>query len=87
MCQTAVLDEEGALLDEVRFRNDEKGVMDFALKLSTFRDKMKTVVARATMVFLSLPAPNSFIEDTNPTIKISVYEDDEDIGISQRANS
>jgi transposase len=44
MCQAAVLDEEGVLLDEIRFRNDEEGIMDFALKLSTFRDEVKAVV-------------------------------------------
>ena len=44
MCQAAILDEEGELLDEIRFRNDAEGIEDFAMKLTTFRDDVKTVV-------------------------------------------
>ena len=44
MCQVAIIDEDGTPLDEIRFRNDEQGIEDFALKLTTFRDDVKAVV-------------------------------------------
>ena len=44
MCQAAIIDEEGELLDEIRFRNDVEGIEDFAMKLTTFRDEVKAVV-------------------------------------------
>jgi len=44
MCQAAVLNEEGALLDEIRFPNDPEGIEEFADKLTTFHDEVKAVV-------------------------------------------
>ena len=44
MCQAAVLDEDGMLLDNIRFRNDEEGIGELALKLTTFRDEVRAVV-------------------------------------------
>ena len=44
MCQAAVLDEDGTLLDELRFANDPEGIEEFAGKLTTFRDDVKAVV-------------------------------------------
>jgi transposase len=44
MCQAAVLNEDGALLDELRFPNDLNGIEEFAGKLTTFRDDVKAVV-------------------------------------------
>ena len=44
MCQAAVLDEDGALLDEIRFPNDPKGIEEFADKLTTFHDEAKAAV-------------------------------------------
>ena len=44
MCQAAVLNEEGALLDEIRFPNDPDGIEEFAGKLTTFHDEVKAVV-------------------------------------------
>ena len=44
MCQAAIIDEEGELLDEIRFRNTIEGIEDFALKLTTYQDKVKAVV-------------------------------------------
>jgi transposase len=44
MCQAAVLDEHGELLDEIRFANDPEGIEEFAGKLTTFRDEVKAVV-------------------------------------------
>jgi transposase len=44
MCQAAVLDEDGALLDEQRFPNDPEGIEEFAGKLTTFRDGIRAVV-------------------------------------------
>jgi transposase len=44
MCQAAILDEDGALLDEIRFVNDPEGIEEFAGKLTTFRDEVKAVV-------------------------------------------
>ena len=44
MCQAAIIDEDGTPLDEIRFRNDEEDIEDFALKLTTFRDDVKAVV-------------------------------------------
>jgi len=44
MCQAAILEEDGELLDEIRFPNDPEGIEEFAGKLTTFRDDVKTVV-------------------------------------------
>jgi len=44
MCQAAVLDEDGSILDELRFPNDAKGVEEFAGKLTSFRDEVRAVV-------------------------------------------
>jgi transposase len=44
MCQAAVLDDDGELLDEIRFANDPEGIEEFAWKLTTFRDDVKAVV-------------------------------------------
>ena len=44
MCQAAVLDDDGELLDEIRFPNDPEGIEVFAGKLTTFRDDVKAVV-------------------------------------------
>jgi transposase len=44
MCQAAVLDDDGTLLDEQRFLNDREGIEEFAEKLTTFHDKVKAVV-------------------------------------------
>jgi transposase len=44
MCQAAVLDEDGNLLDENRFPNDPKGIEEFAGKLTTFHDELRAVV-------------------------------------------
>jgi transposase len=43
-CQAAVLDEDGELLDQIRFLNKKKDIKEFALKLLTFRDDVKAVV-------------------------------------------
>ena len=44
MCQAAVLDEDGELLDQIRFVNRKEEIKEFALKLTTFRDDVKAVV-------------------------------------------
>jgi len=44
MCQAAVLDDDGELLDQIRFLNEKKNIKEFALKLTTFRDDVKAVV-------------------------------------------
>jgi len=44
MCQAAVLDDEGELLDQIRFLNKKEEIKDFAFKLLTFRDDVKAVV-------------------------------------------
>jgi transposase len=44
MCQAAVLDEDGELLDQIRFGNRKEDIKEFALKLTTFRDDVKAVV-------------------------------------------
>ena len=44
MCQAAVLDDEGELLDQIRFLNKKEDIKDFAMKLLTFRDDVKAVV-------------------------------------------
>ncbi len=44
MCQAAVLDEDGELLDQIRFLNKKEDIKDFAMKLLTFRDDVKAVV-------------------------------------------
>jgi transposase len=44
MCQAAVLDEDGKLLDEIRFANDLESIEEFASKLTTFRDDVRAVV-------------------------------------------
>ena len=44
MCQAAVYDDEGELLDQIRFFNKKEEIKDFAMKLLTFRDDVKAVV-------------------------------------------
>ena len=44
MCQAAILDEDGTLLDEQRFPNIPEGIEKFASKLTTFHDDVKAVV-------------------------------------------
>jgi len=44
MCQAAILDEDGSLLDEIRFANTPEEIEEFSGKLSTFRDEVKAVV-------------------------------------------
>ncbi len=44
MCQAAILEEDGKLLDEIRFANDPEEIEEFAGKLSTFHDEIKAVV-------------------------------------------
>jgi len=44
MCQAAILDEDGELLDQIRFLNKKEDIKDFAFKLLTFRDDVKAVV-------------------------------------------
>jgi len=44
MCQTAILDEEGKLLSDVRFVNDPDGIEEFAGKLASFNDDVRVVV-------------------------------------------
>ena len=44
MCQAAILDEDGELLDQIRFGNKKKEIKDFAFKLLTFHDDVKAVV-------------------------------------------
>jgi len=43
-CQAAILEEDGKLLDEIRFANDPEGIEEFAVKLTTFRDEVRAVV-------------------------------------------
>ncbi len=43
MCQAAVLDEDGELLDQIRFSNEKEEIKDFAMKLLTVRDDVKAV--------------------------------------------
>jgi len=44
MGQAAVLNEDGELLDQIRFLNNKEDIKDFAMKLLTFRDDVKAVV-------------------------------------------
>ena len=44
MCQAAILEEDGELLDEIRFANDPEGIEEFAGKLTTLRDDVRAVV-------------------------------------------
>ena len=44
MCQAAILDDEGELLDQIRFLNEKEDIKEFALKLTTFHDDVKAVV-------------------------------------------
>lgn len=44
MCQAAIINDDGTPLDEIRFRNTIEGIEDFALKLTTYQDKVKAVV-------------------------------------------
>jgi len=44
MCQVAVLDDEGELLDETRFMNTPKGIEEFAQRLSVYGDEVRAVV-------------------------------------------
>ncbi|MCX6656732.1 MAG: IS110 family transposase [Candidatus Bathyarchaeota archaeon] len=42
--QAAVLDEDGSLLEEIRFANTPEEIEEFSGKLTTFRDEVKAVV-------------------------------------------
>jgi transposase len=44
MCQAAILEEDGKLLDEIRFANTPEEIEEFAGKLTTFRDEVRAVV-------------------------------------------
>jgi len=44
MCQAAILDEDGTLLDEIRFANTPEEIEEFSGKLTTFHDEVKAVV-------------------------------------------
>ena len=44
MCQAAIIDDEGELLDQIRFLNEKEEIKDFAMKLTTFKDDVKAVV-------------------------------------------
>jgi len=44
MCQVAVLDDDGELLDETRFMNTPEGIEEFAMRLSAYRDEVRAVV-------------------------------------------
>ena len=44
MCQAAVLDEDGELLDQIRFGSNKEEIEEFALKLTAFHDDVKAVV-------------------------------------------
>jgi len=44
MCQVAVLDDEGELLDETRFMNTPEGIEEFAQRLSAYGDEVRAVV-------------------------------------------
>ena len=54
LCQAAVLDESGGLLDETRFMNNEKGIEEFALKLTTFHDDVKAVVESTSNLWIQV---------------------------------
>jgi len=55
MCQAAILDEDGALLDEIRFPNDPEGIEEFAGKLSTFHDEVRAVVESTGNLWIPIP--------------------------------
>ena len=44
MCQVAVIDDEGELLDETQFRNTPEGIEEFASNLSAYGDEVRAVV-------------------------------------------
>ena len=44
MCQAAVLDEDGSILDELRFPNSPEGTEEFAGKLTSLHDEVRAVV-------------------------------------------
>ena len=44
MCQVAVLDDDGGLLDETRFMNTLEGIEEFAQRLTGFNDEVRGVV-------------------------------------------
>jgi transposase len=44
MCQAAILDDDGALLDEQRFPNTAEGIEEYAGKLASFNDDLRAVV-------------------------------------------
>jgi len=44
MCQVAVIDDDGELLDETRFRNTLEGIEEFAQRLTGFNDEVRGVV-------------------------------------------
>lgn len=54
MCQAAVLDEDGELLDQIRFGNKKEEIKEFALKLTTFHDDVKAVVESTANLWIQI---------------------------------
>jgi len=54
MCQAAVLEEDGELLDQIRFLNKKEDIKDFAFKLLTFRDDVKAVVESTSNLWIQI---------------------------------
>jgi transposase len=44
MCQAAILEDDGTLLDEQRFPNTAEGIEEYAGKLASFNDDLRAVV-------------------------------------------
>ena len=44
MCQAAILEEDGSLLDEQRFPNTPEGIGEYAAKLASYNDEVSAVV-------------------------------------------
>ena len=44
VCRAAMMNDEGELVDEFSFRNSERGIEDFKMKVEPFRDEVLVVV-------------------------------------------
>jgi len=44
VCRAAVVNDEGELVDEFSFRNSEKGIEDFMMKIEVFKDEALVAV-------------------------------------------
>ena len=54
VCRAAVVNDEGELVDEFSFRNSEKGIEDFMMKIEAFKDEALVAVESTANLWVRL---------------------------------